>query len=105
MFEIESFIREEIKAERERIIQSMTLIIHKISREKNKPMDDVNPKEVLDALEESTMIKNIGDLFKLWKVYIKDPKTLYNPNPPLGVVISFEGFWLWLLEKNKESTL
>lgn len=36
---------------------------------------------------------------RCWNEYKKDPDVLFNPDPPLGVVFTFEGFWLWLLKK------
>lgn len=41
------------------------------------------------------------ELRVLWKEYQADPKVYYNPNPPLGIVFTFEGFWMWLLENKK----
>ncbi len=41
------------------------------------------------------------NLFELWNAYKKDPDVLFNPDPPLGVVFTFEGFWQWLLKKRK----
>lgn len=41
------------------------------------------------------------ELEREWGLYISDPKVVYNPDPPLGVVFSFEGFWMWLKEKYK----
>ena len=43
------------------------------------------------------------DLFELWDEYRQDPEVRQNSNPPLGVVFSFEGFWLWLLKKRNEN--
>lgn len=46
------------------------------------------------------MIKTlIKDLKKEWKEYTHDKKVRENPNPPLGIVFTFEGFWIWLREK------
>lgn len=44
-------------------------------------------------------MKNMEALFKLWAEYKKDKSVLENPNPPTGVIFSFEGFWQWLLKK------
>lgn len=40
-------------------------------------------------------------LFKLWETYTKDPEVINNPNPLLGAIFTFEGFWIWLLAKEK----
>ena len=47
---------------------------------------------------------DLQGLFKLWKKYKQDPKVLYDPNPPLGIVFTFEGFWYWLIKKYDKKT-
>lgn len=41
---------------------------------------------------------DLKQLYELWLEYKKDPKVTQNPNPPLGIVFTFEGFWMWLIE-------
>lgn len=43
--------------------------------------------------------KTYIELKKEYDLYMKDPNTLYNVNPPLGIVFTFEGFWYWLISK------
>lgn len=47
-------------------------------------------------------MKLVEELKKEWLEYCHDPKVANNPNPPLGIVFTFEGFWMWLLEKHEE---
>ena len=67
----------------------------------NKLLDKQTcPEDITFIIKASTVEKIMPkQLKKQWKQYCKDPGVMQNPDPVLGVVLSFEGFWQWLLKK------